>query len=350
MRTAPNSQVQREAAPRPAAAPTDIQRIAQHMTRLAIAGLPRNYELLYEAIIGQNAALAQDIAALGPSPRQASLDEIGLKYRLVSHCGLSSEISHAEKSRMLRDAVDRLSDSLRQKQAFLRAAETALQSIAGKPDQSLGSFMSEMEYLSTSLSNVLASEKEIEARLKSDVERLEAIELGIAAAHSASVTDKLTGIPNRIALNKAIADLYDREKGAAGSALIMVDVDDFKAFNSRYGTQIGTRLLKKLADLFRKSIKKNDLVARTDGDEFAFLFANVGMQEALAIADRLRASVEDHMTFAASDHAAPSGLTISLGIALSADATTASQLQANARVALHAAQSNRRQPVQAFGR
>ncbi|MBW9112855.1 GGDEF domain-containing protein [Rhizobium cauense] len=350
MRTAPNSQAQREAVQRPAAAPTDIQRIAQHMARLAIAGLPRNYELLHEAIIGQNAALAQDIAALGPTPRQASLDELGLKYRLVSHCGLANEISHAETSKMLRDAADRLSEVLRQKQAFVRAAETVLQSIAGNPDQSLSSFMSEMDYLSTSLSNVVASEKDIEARLKSDVERLEAIELGIAAAHSASATDKLTGIPNRIALNKAIADLYEREEGASGNALIMVDVDDFKALNVRYGTQVGTRLLKKLADLFRKSIKKNDLVARTDGDEFAFLFANVGMQEALAIAERLRASVEDHMTFAASDNSATVGLTISLGVALSADATTASQLQANARVALLSAQSNRRQPVQAFGR
>ncbi|CDM57092.1 MULTISPECIES: GGDEF domain-containing protein [Rhizobium] len=349
MRTAPNSQVQREAAPRPAA-PTDIQRIAQHMARLTIAGLPRNYELLHEAIIGQNAGLAQDIAALGPSPRQASLDELGLRYRLVSHCGLASEVSHGETSKMLREAAERLSESLRQKQAFVRAAETALQSIAGNLDQSLGSFMSEMEYLSTSLSTVLASEKDIEARLRSDVERLETIELGIAAAHSASATDKLTGIPNRIALNKAIADLYDREEGASGNALIMVDVDDFKALSTRYGTQVGTRLLKKLADLFRKSIKKNDLVARTDGDEFAFLFANVGMQEALAIADRLRASVEDHLAFATSDNTAPAKLTISLGIALSADAATASQLQANARVALHAAQSNRRQPVQAFGR
>lgn len=350
MRTAPNSQAQREAVQRPAAAPTDIQRIAQHMARLAIAGLPRNYELLHEAIIGQNAALAQDIAALGPTPRQASLDELGLKYRLVSHCGLANEISHAETSKMLRDAADRLSEVLRQKQVFVRAAETVLQSIAGNPDQSLSAFMSEMDYLSTSLSSVVASEKDIEARLKSDVERLETIELGIAAAHSASATDKLTGIPNRIALNKAIADLYEREEGASGNALIMVDVDDFKALNARYGTQVGTRLLKKLADLFRKSIKKNDLVARTDGDEFAFLFANVGMQEALAIAERLRASVEDHMTFAASDNSATVGLTISLGVALSADATTASQLQANARVALLSAQSNRRQPVQAFGR
>lgn len=345
---ASNAQVQREAA-RPAVI-TDIQRIGQHIARLGVAGIPRNYELLYEAIIGQNAALAQDIAALGGSPRQQSLDELGLKYRLVGHCGLVGNASQAETGKILQDAAERLSECLGQKHAFVRVAEAVLRSISDNPNQSLSSFMGEMEFLSTSLGELLNGETSLEAKLRSDVERLEALERGVAAAQSASATDKLTGLPNRIALNKTMLDLYESEDGAAGNALIMVDIDDFKALNARYGTQAGSRLLKKLADLFRKSIKKHDFVARTDGDEFTFLFTNVGMQEAMAIAERLRSSVEDNIVFAATDTVAATKLTISLGIALSADATTASQLQANARIALHAAQSNRRQPVQAFGR
>jgi diguanylate cyclase (GGDEF)-like protein len=343
-----NPQAQRETQ-RPAAM-TDIQRISQHISRLGISGLPRNYELFHEAIIGQNAALAQDIASLGAAPRQPSLDELGLKYRLVSHCGLVGETSQAEMSKILRDAAERMSESLRQKQAFMRAAETALKSIAGNPGQSLASFMTEMEYLSTSLEDVLSGETDLEKKLRHDIDRMEALERGVAAAQSASSTDRLTGLPNRMAINKTILDLYEREDGSAGSALIMVDIDDFKALNSRYGTQTGSRLLKKLADLFRKSIKKHDFVARTDGDEFTFLFANVGMQEAMAIAERLRNSVEESVVFATSDNAPNAKLTVSLGVALSADAATASQLQANARIALHAAQSNRRLPVQAFGR
>jgi diguanylate cyclase (GGDEF)-like protein len=345
---ASSPQAQRETQ-RPAVV-TDIQRISQHMSRLNVAGLPRNYELFHEAIIGQNAALAQDIASLGAAPRQPSLDEIGLKYRLVSHCGLVGETSQAEMSKMMREAVERLGESLRQKQSFMRAAESALKSIAGNPEQSLSSFMNEMEYLSTSLESLLTGEADLEQKLRHNVDRMEALERGVAAAQSASSTDRLTGLPNRTALNTTVLELYEREEGSAGSALIMVDVDDFKALNSRYGTQTGSRLLKKLADLFRKSIKKHDFVARTDGDEFTFLFANVGMQEAMAIADRLRHSVEESVVFATSDNAPNAKLTVSLGVALSADAVTASQLQANARIALHAAQSNRRLPVQAFGR
>ncbi|TCM73649.1 GGDEF domain-containing protein [Rhizobium sp. BK068] len=341
-------QVQREAS-RPGSG-TDIQRVSQHITRLGIAGLPRNYELLYEAIIGQNAALAQDIASLGSAPNQASLDDLGLKYRLVSHCGMIDNTSQAEAAKLLREAAEHLADCLIQRRAFTRAAETVLNSIVGDQEQSLSSLMNEMEYLSQALEEATSGETALQTKLQADLERLETLARGVAAAQVASTTDKLTGLPNRIALNKVIADLYERDEGFAGSALIMVDIDDFKAFNSRYGTHTGSRLLKKLADIFRKSIKKNDVVARTDGDEFSLLFANVGMQEAVVIAERLRTSAEDNLVFATSDNGTGTRLTISLGIALSADAATASQLQANARVALYAAQSNRRQPVQAFGR
>lgn len=343
----------RNAAQREGARPSpqnDAQKIAEHMARLNIAGLPRNYELLHEAVCGRNTALATDISALGNHPAQARLDELGLKYRLVSHCGLAAETAGAEASKLLREAADRLSDGLKQKYAFARAAETLLQSLSGNSEQGLDAFMSEMEYLASSLASVLAAETELEAKLLSDVERIEALERGVAAVQAASITDLLTGLPNRIALSNAIGELYERDEGAAGSALIMVDIDDFRQLNAKYGVQAGNKLMKKLGNLFRKSIKKNDFVSRTEGDEFAFIFANVGMRDAIAIAERLRQSVEENMVFATTDKSDPGTLKISLGIALSGDAATGAQLQANARVALLAAQSNRRQPIQAFGR
>ncbi|EJT07270.1 GGDEF domain-containing protein [Rhizobium sp. CCGE 510] len=342
-----NALVPREAVrPAPMA---DIQKIAQHLARLNVAALPRNYELFHEAIIGLNAGLAQDIAALGPQPQQAMLDALGLKYRLVGHCGLAGETSRNEASRMLREVADRLAEGLRHKDAFARASGTILKSVSGHNDQSLAAFLSEVDYLTASLATVLSAETEIAAKLQDDIKRLETLERGISAMQSAAIADRITGLPNRIALNREIADLYEREEGFAGSALVMVDIDNFSDLNERYGAQAGNKLLKKLAGLFRKSVKKNDFVARIEADEFALLFSNVGMQDAMTIAERLRASVEDNLVFATSDNADRGRLTISIGLALSADATTPGQLQANARVALLAAQSNPRRPVQAFG-
>src|SRR5690349_20110161 len=93
----------RNAAQREGARPApqnDAQKIAEHMARLNIAGSPRNYELLHEAGCGRNTALATDISALGSHPAQARLDELGLKYRLVSHCGLAAETAGTEASKL----------------------------------------------------------------------------------------------------------------------------------------------------------------------------------------------------------------------------------------------------------
>ncbi|MGO8183229.1 diguanylate cyclase domain-containing protein, partial [Rhizobium leguminosarum] len=76
------------------------------------------------------------------------------------------------------------------------------------------------------------------------------------------------------------------------------------------------------------SVKKNDFVARTEADAFALLFSNVGMQDAIAIAERLRASVDDNLVFATSDTADPGRLTLSIGVALSTDAAPPGKLQA----------------------
>lgn len=251
----------------------DIQKIAQHMARLNVAALPRNYELFHEVIVGLNAGLAQDIAALGPQPQQPMLDELGLRYRLVGHCGLAGETSRNEASRMLRDVAERLAEGLKHKNTFARACSAILKSVSGQSDQSLAAFLSEVDYLTASLSTVLAAEMEIGAKLQDDIKTLETLERGISAMQSAAIADRITGLPNRIALNRTIADLYEREEGAAGSALIMIDIDKFTDLNDKYGTQAGNKLLKKLAGLLQKSIKKNDFIARTQGDEFALLFS-----------------------------------------------------------------------------
>ncbi|MGO8105591.1 GGDEF domain-containing protein, partial [Rhizobium leguminosarum] len=91
------------------------------------------------------------------------------------------------------------------------------------------------DYLTASLSPVLAAELELGAKLQDDIKTLATLERGISAMQSAAIADRITGLPNRIALNRTSADLYEREEGAAGSALIMVDIDKGTDRNDRYG-------------------------------------------------------------------------------------------------------------------
>lgn len=328
----------------------DMQKIAHHMARLNVPGLPRNYELFHEAIIGQNGELARDIAALGLNPPQISLDELGLKYRLVSHCGVAAERSQTEAVLMLRDISEQLVTGLTRKQAFVRSIENVAHSLAEDQDQGLATFVAEMDFLNSAITGLVLAETELAETLSDGAEKLNMIEKGVVAVQAATLRDRLTGLPNRIALTDRLTALYGSAEGAAGSTLVLASIDDFEHLSGRYGTQATNRILRKLGALFRKSIKKNDFVAHVGSDEFAFLFGSTGIQDALAIGERLRSVVEDNIVFATSDKADPGRLTISLGIASGADASTATRLQANGEAALSAAKGDRRMPVKVFSR
>lgn len=330
-------------------APIDLQRIGHYMAKLKVRGLPRNYQLFHEALFGHNREIAAEIGALGPHPSQASLDEIGLKHRLVSHCGLVAEKSNEDAAAMLREVAAQLNDGLEKKQSFMRTMEVVSQSVTEDQNQSLAAFAAEMDFLNASLTNLMQYETELSDKLRNEMDKLERIENGNAAIRAAAAADRLTGLPNQLALINRLTELYEHGR-PSNVALVFIDIDDFRGFNGRYGPQPANMLLKKLGAHFRKSVKKNDFVARMSGDDFGLLFTDVGTDDAVAIATRLRASVEEHLVYATSDKTDPGRLTVSVGIALGTDAATAAMLMAHAEAALTAAQANRRKPVQLFQR
>ena len=88
--------------------------------------------------------------------------------------------------------------------------------------------------------------------------------------------DVLTGLPNRRQfverVDKAISEYLDNGKKFA---LVFIDLDGFKAVNDIFGHDIGDKLLQKISEIFRLSIRKTDLVSRIGGDEFV-LFVDLG--------------------------------------------------------------------------
>lgn len=93
-------------------AETELETIGRHMAKLKVKSLPRNYQLFHEALYGHDRGIASEIAALGPTPSQTRLDDIGLKHHLVSHCGLVARKSESDAAEMLRDVANQLAEGL----------------------------------------------------------------------------------------------------------------------------------------------------------------------------------------------------------------------------------------------
>lgn len=130
-----------------------------------------------------------------------------------------------------------------------------------------------------------------------------------------SLTDGLTGLPNRRHFEEAFAALQGRAaRTRAPFALLIVDVDHFKRCNDRYGHQVGDQVLKRLADCLRASIRyPADMACRAGGEEFTLLLPETDRAGALRVADRIHAEVAGLSVREAGIK--PGGVTVSIGLA-----------------------------------
>jgi len=130
--------------------------------------------------------------------------------------------------------------------------------------------------------------------------------------------DPLTGLPNRRCFDGYLHELSSKD-GAAMSeqsmALLLIDVDHFKAFNDRYGHPAGDQCLRQVASVMRSCLGEGrGLLARWGGEEFVVVLPGIGTQEAVAAAEDLCQAVAAlamrHESSTTSEH-----VSISVGVA-----------------------------------
>jgi diguanylate cyclase (GGDEF)-like protein len=131
-------------------------------------------------------------------------------------------------------------------------------------------------------------------------------------ARRLAATDMLTGLLNRRGFEDAgralIASARRHERSVA---VVLIDVDHFKAVNDRFGHPAGDRVLRQICAAIGGGIGRRDVFARIGGEEFALIMADADLAAAECDAEVLRTSVED-MTL---DTAVPHRVTASFGVA-----------------------------------
>ncbi|HNP36769.1 MAG TPA: GGDEF domain-containing protein [Woeseiaceae bacterium] len=130
-----------------------------------------------------------------------------------------------------------------------------------------------------------------------------------------ATTDALTGLGNRRSMEQSFPrEILRCEMNSQPIALIMVDVDNFKDFNDKFGHIAGDRALTAVARTLKIQFRPQDILVRFGGDEFAVLLPAVGIDQALSIADRVRQCVSGD-TSNADDSLIQIPIRISMGIA-----------------------------------
>ncbi|HEV7276436.1 MAG TPA: GGDEF domain-containing protein [Devosiaceae bacterium] len=137
-------------------------------------------------------------------------------------------------------------------------------------------------------------------------------ELAIAHERLAVVaaTDSLTSVLNRGAFMRLAEVWLQRQRPAAGGGLLVVDADNFKAINDRYGHDRGDVALQLIAGAIGKVLRAEDRVGRIGGEEFGIFLPGANQAETEAIAERVRRAVHE-VSFLGDGK--PHQLTVSVG-------------------------------------
>lgn len=93
--------------------------------------------------------------------------------------------------------------------------------------------------------------------------------------------DKLTGLPDRVLMQRHVESIIQNDDGKLRFALAFIDLDNFKYINDYYSHAVGDTLLVKIAQRLSKILRPGDLLARIGGDEFILMVAHTGGQEEL---------------------------------------------------------------------
>ena len=189
---------------------------------------------------------------------------------------------------------------------------TAAYVVKGKPADLIGAIRAV-----ASGSGLLSAEasrpvlEEISRLYERERERNEELEQSVTQLQALSVTDWLTGLKNhgyffdRLGEELERARRYDRPL-----AVVMADIDDFKAINDNYGHSTGDAVLRAMGEAFRRQIREVDIACRVGGEEFGIIMPETDADGAIQAAERIRLAVADQLMPGVGQ------VTISLGVSV----------------------------------
>ena len=158
-----------------------------------------------------------------------------------------------------------------------------------------------------------------------------------------AMSDPLTGLLNRRAFTDFSQRLSRRRAGLRDPiAMLVLDLDHFKAINDEFGHDVGDRMLKAFSEVSEEAVRPTDQLFRMGGEEFCFVFPDTSLDDAIVIAERIRRTFEG---VEIETNSGPAITTVSIGIAMTQYAIDVDVLFAAADAAVYEAKARGRNRV-----
>ncbi len=323
-----------------AAAPGDrgneiANTVVATMGQMGVIGLPRNYEIFYEALTGSNPALSLELIALGNRPTQEDLDQIGRKFFTQNHGQGIVEQAREVLARELEGVANLLRNERSHIERYGKVLDETSSGLNSRTAMSQELLQKIVGVMSVATASTIDHGKQVASTLGDKSAELETVKSKLEEYKKLADTDPLTHIWNRRAFDKRIASIYNDKRGVLFGALILADIDRFKDINDRHGHPVGDKILRVIADIFQSSAHRDMFVARTGGEEFALIIDGTNEDATFEIADRIRLLVAQTQLVDIELGLNCGQVTVSMGVCMASDAESADDLYAKADRALY---------------
>ena len=317
------------------------------MRQLGVPGLPRNYELFYEAVTTANRELTEALSSLGSRPTQRQLDTVAGTFL----------------GRRDHQAVDEAHDTIASKLdeiiGLLRKDRSSMETygkILGETASGLNARQPLTREFLDKIINVTAaatrtsidSRSHIVSSIADKSGELQEVKAKLEEYKRLADTDALTQLHNRRAFDRAISGIYESNRGVAFGALILADIDNFKTVNDRFGHPVGDRIIQIVASIMRATAKEDTVVARTGGEEFAVILEGSGEDATSRLAEEMRQAIMEAPFVNVTNGANYGPVTMSLGVCMATQAQGPDDLYCKADRALYASKAAGRNRVTRF--
>lgn len=314
------------------------------MVKYNIPPNPLNYALWYTYVSNRiptlNSQIDQTIETYGTCPTMMS-------EQLFRQHVINEEIEHTEKAQAefisVATKLGRKANTAAQETSnFSHILEETLEAL-NKPENanSLNNIINTLSQHTASINQgAIRFQKELEA---SQAE-INALKDQLQKSRQDASIDPLTGLFNRRAFDTELSQIVGA-RGNREATLVMIDVDHFKRFNDDYGHLMGDKVLQYFGKLLKEECPEPMLPVRFGGEEFAILMIGKDSNQALSIAEKLRAKIQSIRIKQKKTGKVISSITASFGVCMKAPNETAQEMIERADKALYQAKGNGRNCV-----
>lgn len=311
------------------------------------APVPKNYELFYTYASGTNKSLNEAVRNMLSDKNEISREDAALFYETFIGtsrfdtkveeigAGMSSEIKEVLKS--LTSATDCTS-------SFRQSLDLVNDQLGRITD--LQQFELVVRTVLAATQKMAVNTEELEDRLSSSHKQITDLHMDLEMVRAESLTDELTGIPNRKRYDHVLQDaISECQETNQPLSLLMMDIDHFKRFNDTHGHLAGDGVLRLVAKTMQANVKGRDLVARYGGEEFSVILPNTGLADAVTVAEQIRNAVKTKELVKKSTGDSLGHVTLSIGAALHRRGETPKELIERADSHLYSSKHNGRDQV-----